>query len=291
MKSVAMDKIVWAVDTMENPEHYRNAQHLIGALTRATSAEVFPVHILGHPFAHPAKASEFEQAYHALAEKRLSEISKTGKVLVDREGSTRSSVNMLLSYAKDVDADAIVVATHSRSGVSRFLMGSFAETLLLLSKIPVITVNPQSKVREKISNILLPTTFQAKFREGFERVVMLAKVMDAKLTVFFREPYVPPVLMSPLIEQHILQETEERKREAAKWQTWAAQNGVPVIVHFDEKPGVASNEILKLAEERDFDLIAMVSQADAFSVNLIGSTCRQVVRSASCPVWVINHGE
>lgn len=296
MKSTAMKRIVWSIDAFENPDHHRNALFLLGSLSRATQAEILPVHVLGHPFADPKGASDFEEAYKALAEKRMSELSKTsdiatmeaGRVLINRESSIRSSVERLLEHARTVSADAIVVATHSRTGLQRMLMGSFAETLLLKSEIPVITVNPQSRIREKVQNILFPTTFDPRFRPGFEKAAALTRALDAKLTLIYKEPYVPLAYTSPLVQQHLERETAERKSRAKEWAIWAAQFGAPVITHYDERPGNVACAIEEFAEVNDIDMVAMVSEAEPLTGTLTGSTCRQVVRSALCPVWVIH---
>lgn len=46
----------------------------------------------------------------------------------------------VISYAEDEGIDAIVMGTHGRSGVDRFLLGSVAEKVVRKSPIPVMTV-------------------------------------------------------------------------------------------------------------------------------------------------------
>lgn len=52
-------------------------------------------------------------------------------------GDARSCI---LDAAKDKGADLIVMGTHGRRGVSRFLFGSTAEAIVRTSPIPVLTV-------------------------------------------------------------------------------------------------------------------------------------------------------
>ena len=47
---------------------------------------------------------------------------------------------VLTKLAQSSDVDLIVVATHGRSGLSRLLLGSVAERVVKLAKIPVMTV-------------------------------------------------------------------------------------------------------------------------------------------------------
>ena len=54
-----------------------------------------------------------------------------------------SPAKAILDQAKKEGSDLIVVATHGRSGLSHFLLGSVAEKLLRLSPIPVLVVRAQ----------------------------------------------------------------------------------------------------------------------------------------------------
>ncbi len=46
----------------------------------------------------------------------------------------------VVAYAKKTAADVIVMATHGRSGVARFVLGSVANRLLHISPIPVLVI-------------------------------------------------------------------------------------------------------------------------------------------------------
>ena len=48
----------------------------------------------------------------------------------------------LISYAEKNGVDLVVIATHGRSGIGRWLMGSTAERILKTSKVPVLMVRP-----------------------------------------------------------------------------------------------------------------------------------------------------
>jgi nucleotide-binding universal stress UspA family protein len=47
----------------------------------------------------------------------------------------------ILRVATDRAADVIVLGTHGRSGLSRFLIGSVAESVVRLARVPVLTVS------------------------------------------------------------------------------------------------------------------------------------------------------
>jgi nucleotide-binding universal stress UspA family protein len=53
--------------------------------------------------------------------------------------------------------------------------------------------------------------------------------------------------------------------------------------------GIAADEVLRVAKERQADLVVLGTQGrNAFDLALFGSTAQQVVRAATCPVLMVN---
>jgi nucleotide-binding universal stress UspA family protein len=53
----------------------------------------------------------------------------------------------IIQTAKDVDADLIVMKTHSRHGIAHFILGSVAEQVVRESPCPVLTLTSAAKER------------------------------------------------------------------------------------------------------------------------------------------------
>jgi nucleotide-binding universal stress UspA family protein len=53
----------------------------------------------------------------------------------------------ILTFARRENADAIVMGTHGRTGLKRFLMGSVAERVLRTAPCPVVIVHEHSKAK------------------------------------------------------------------------------------------------------------------------------------------------
>lgn len=289
MKFKNINKIVWAIDIVEPSENYQNALFTIGSLSRATSAQIFPVYVLSHPNSTLPLLARLEYA-----EKRMQTIVRTsdmpkmseGKVIPNPTDSTRAAVDLLIRYAIEKQADAIVVATHARTALSTYFVGSFAETVLLQSTIPVITVNPRTKVRERISKILFPTSLDERFRIGFEQTIALAKKLDAEVTIFYKTPFYPLTELSPETYELFEDEFKRLKANAKEWVSWAERQHVPVKVHLDRQTGVVADELVDFAAKGNFDLIAFVSQTEMFEAPRVGSLCRKTVKTSPCPVWI-----
>lgn len=298
MKTPVFEKIVWAVDILEPPEFQQNARFILGALTREMPASVFPVHVQCYSFPKAEKPAIYDEAYSALAEKRLKQLKESldivglqnGDLLADRKGTTRSSVEQLIKYAKEKNADVIVVSTHSHGAVAKLFLGSFAETLLLQSDISVISVNPKTKVRETISKVLFPTTFDKKYISAFEKTLDLCSALGAGLTAFYKFPQIPFIEMSPELFEWQEEDAAILENDIRLYRDKALAKNVPLEVRIEPKPGDVANEIATYAGNHGFDLIAMVSQPSDDRGLQIGSICRKVVRSAPCPVWTFKLG-
>jgi len=57
----------------------------------------------------------------------------------------RSVSGGIRSYAASIEADCIVVGTHGRTGLDRYLLGSVTETLIRTSPVPVMVVPPSDR--------------------------------------------------------------------------------------------------------------------------------------------------
>lgn len=51
----------------------------------------------------------------------------------------------ILAYAEKIDADLVVMGTHGRRGLDRYLLGSVTERVVRLSDVPVLTVRSGEK--------------------------------------------------------------------------------------------------------------------------------------------------
>ncbi|MCS6774784.1 MAG: universal stress protein [Anaerolineae bacterium] len=62
-------------------------------------------------------------------------------VIAVREGVVADSI---LDYAEDTGADLIVMTTHGRTGMERWLLGSVAERVVRGAKMPVMLIRPNA---------------------------------------------------------------------------------------------------------------------------------------------------
>jgi len=63
----------------------------------------------------------------------------------------------IVDYAEEHGADVVVMGTHGRTGIGRFLLGSVTQQTLQESPIPVVTVHEDTVADFDVDNVLVPT--------------------------------------------------------------------------------------------------------------------------------------
>jgi nucleotide-binding universal stress UspA family protein len=144
----------------------------------------------------------------------------------------------------------------------------------------------------KISSILLPTDFSDCANYALSYATSLARQFGARIIcVHVVEPVVPTVgytgITEPLPIADISEQLEDSAtRELPKIAECEECSGLDVeevIAHGD-----AAAEIVRVAKEREVDLIVLSSHGrTGLGRILFGSTAEAVVRHASCPVLVV----
>jgi len=144
----------------------------------------------------------------------------------------------------------------------------------------------------RIKTILLPTDFSECGNYALSYAASLARTFKATIIcINVIEPIVPTVgytgMAEPLPIADIAEQLEDSaERELPKLAECEECAGIEVeelVVH-----GEAASEIVRVAKEREVDLIVIASHGRTGLGRIIfGSTAESVVRHASCPVLVV----
>ena len=112
------------------------------------------------PVLDTAKAAdELKQFVEKTLAEAQTSLPDDGRPIVDRltthlgMSDPREAIAQL---ASDLDADLVVIGTHGRRGVSRFLLGSVAEGVVRIAPCPVLVVRPRGTEASKVPEIEPP---------------------------------------------------------------------------------------------------------------------------------------
>lgn len=90
-------------------------------------------------------------------------------------------VPTIVEYAERYDHDLVVMPTHGREEVSRYLVGSVTEKVIRLSSVPVLTarMQPDEQLTFPYENILIPTDGSTGATHAAEHGLSLAADLNA----------------------------------------------------------------------------------------------------------------
>ncbi len=274
-------------------------------LARVFDAELHLLHVLVLYEHHPESVAnafpDDDELYHrltAIARRAMAESVKApaARSLRIREEQRHgvAAAPSIVEYADENSIDLIVMGSHGRRGLRRFLLGSVAEETLRSAPCPVWTIHPDQSEEQagRIRRIVVPDDFSDDALRALRTAQDLARRFDARLDVVHVIP--PPVVVGPGVPMvappHCVDVTDSvtaslTQRVAAIADTTAAIE--PVVLH-----GAAAIEIVDHAKITGADLIVIgshgLSGAKRF---LMGSVSERVTRAAECPVLVLRHGE
>ncbi|HMB94381.1 MAG TPA: universal stress protein [Rhodothermales bacterium] len=195
----------------------------------------------------------------------------------------------LLDYAEDHDIDLIVMGTHGRRGVRRFLMGSVAQEIVRLSACPVLTVH-QSERQEYFDSILVPIDFSEHARKALQHARALGNLLGARLDLLHVvEDNIHPAFYGPTVQSIYDIDPDLDEKALAHLKTFYEQTeGPDTEVTFAIRTGHPVHEIVQFAEDADCGLLVMGTHGlTGLERFFLGSVTEKVVRRASCPVFTI----
>jgi nucleotide-binding universal stress UspA family protein len=209
----------------------------------------------------------------------------------------------ILGYAEENKFDLILMATHGRSGVRRWVLGSVVDKVLRASNIPVWLVRadvPEEIIHDKWpERAMLVPLDGSKFAESvLPHVETLAKQRGADLVNIvllrvFEEPYVnadyPESTMNLTWQEHVAGIRKHFKQEAARYlaEVQKRLSNTGLKVRSEVLMGNPVHEIIRYAHENRPNLVVMATHGSGVSPWEYGDTADKVLRGISSPVFLV----
>ncbi|WP_436348790.1 universal stress protein [Natronorubrum sp. FCH18a] len=217
-------------------------------------------------------------------------VSDARKRAVDRDVPATTDVvqgashDAIVDYAERKDVDLVVVGTHGRDGLERYVIGSVAERVVNTAPMPVLTVRAtDDALTYPYESVLVPTDGSDHAAVALQLGAEVATRNDATLN-----------LLSVLEDQLLGSLTDGTDRESravdllADAESMAADMDVVDIVT-NVETGSIPREITSYADREGIDLIVMGTHGrTGLDERLLGSITERVLRTASVPVLTTN---
>jgi nucleotide-binding universal stress UspA family protein len=190
----------------------------------------------------------------------------------------------IVDYAERYDQDLIVMPTHGREGVSRYLIGSVSEKVVRLSSVPVLTarMEPDEQLVFPYEEVLIPIDGSAAATHAAQHGLSLAASMDATVHAL-------SVVEEGLLDVDVGADGEDSGTDAAEEAVddlvaEAEEDGVAETVRHVER-GTPNEVIVDLVESNEIDAVVMGTTGRRGTDRiLLGSVAEKTVRSAPVPV-------
>jgi len=194
----------------------------------------------------------------------------------------------IAEYAERYNHDLIVMPTHGREGLSRYLAGSVSEKVVRLSSVPVLTVRmqPNEQLTFPYEHVLIPTDGSDGATYAAEHVVDFAAALDATVHVL---SVVEGAALGPDVRSTISKTAlEQAASDAIETVADAADaHGVSTVIRRVEH-GAPAQTILNYIETHDIHAVGMGTTGRRGTDRiLLGSVAEKTVRSAPVPVMTI----
>jgi len=211
----------------------------------------------------------------------------------------------IVEYGTEHGVDGIVMGTHGRRGLRRFVAGSVTEEVVRTTTVPVFTVRradedgddeapadePEPLAPDDLpryETVLLPTDGSDTAAAAVDHAIAVAGAFDGELhalsvvdpssTGALPEAGPSESVVESLVEQaeHAVASVADRAAEA------------DVEIHTEVQQGFPARTILGYAEEQGVDIVVAGTHGrTGLGRVLLGSTAEHLVRRAEMPVCVV----
>lgn len=239
-----------------------------------------------------------------LVEQLCAEVSVETVLLEGRAHAT------ILQYLEKTSCDLVVMGTHGRPWYERIVIGSTAETVLRMSALPVLIVHNTADRQSppQLKRLLFASDFSVGSlnseqwalqlaTHGAEEVTLTHAVENPLLDVY--EPDTADIDLRKIMEesrQHPPRSAQpfwDHAHRVAHAKLSLMQQqflGAHVQVELVVREGPAAEDILRVAEEKDVDLIVMATHGRSGVQRLVlGSVTEKVIRATSRPVLAVRN--
>jgi nucleotide-binding universal stress UspA family protein len=197
----------------------------------------------------------------------------------------------ILKAADEVGARAITIATHGRSGISRWMAGSTATDIIHHATVPVLTVGPNAlqkpPQKAEFKHVMVPLDGSALAEQALQPGAALAKATAGRLSLVRAlqwavqaYPYTLPDAYVPQIDTELEAGAKEYLRNQ---ETKVA--GVDVKAYVVR--GAIADGLMEFVDKESVDLVVMTTRGRrGLARAALGSVADRMLQAA-CPVLML----
>jgi nucleotide-binding universal stress UspA family protein len=196
------------------------------------------------------------------------------------EVDDRSAADATIDVALSTDGALVCMSTHGRSGVGRAVLGSVADGVIRSGQVPVLVVGPECdpSALDHPGPVTMCVDGSARSPQVVAEGVGWARLLDREARM---------VLVSSPFDGQTRQESAEMFQRLVEA---APSNGVHLSGHDAINGSVAWGLVTEGDAVKAPLLVIAPASRSRWERLLVGSTTLAVLRSAGCPVLVLDSG-
>ncbi len=249
------------------------------------------------------KAAEIEQSMKESAELPAGQKVKVEPAVIGEKGLVTHAAEEIVDYAGQEHASLIIMATHGRTGIKRWALGSTTDKVVRAAGCPVLLVRAGIQVPRKVrlDKLLVPLDGSLQSETVLPHAASLATRLKADLVLF--HVVVPPYhfytsgqAASMYGSEGIVKvpysaaELEPLEAQAAEYLqkvvTRLAADGISA--GSEVRTGAAGDEIIKAADAMGVSLVTMATHGESgFSRWEHGSIADKVLHAINEPLLLV----
>ena len=194
----------------------------------------------------------------------------------------------IIDYSEQSDIDCIVMPTHGRRGLQRFLLGSVTERVINTAEAPVIAVNPERDrpLKYPPQHILVPIDGSRGVEHALTEAINVANATGEALHLLHvvETGSLGPDVRALLKEGELTERANEIMDEASGRAAEASLDPASSVIEHGNPSKVIRDHIT----ENGIDLVVMGTHGRTdFSRYIMGGVSAKLVRTSPVPVmWV-----
>jgi nucleotide-binding universal stress UspA family protein len=228
---------------------------------------------------------------------------KVDSAIIGSPGLLTHAAEQILDYTEKENVSLIAIATHGRTGIRRWALGSTAEKVVRAANCPVLIIRANIEIPGKIkfSKILVTLDESKESETVLPHIENLASKLKAKITLL--HVVVPPYHIYPIIQgvgyyggagiikvPYSEGEVKPLKTKAREYlqQVCSKLKEYGIEASFKVRVGLAGEKIIEEAEESGVDLVAMSTHGESgFSRWEHGSIADKVLHAGTTPLLLV----
>lgn len=208
---------------------------------------------------------------------------ESAKVLHSDSHANEVLVKYLSRYGRSKGIDCLVVSSNERRGLPHWILGSFSETAVLTSTLPVLVIKPQLSKTElswEVRVLLAIDVAAPLTKKAVKWIAKLANSVDAHIDIIYTNPR--SRILTDILQQK--KNINEANLILRKIQDDFKTEGVKSKIGILEESKSVAHTLVDFAEKRQSWLIITTEVERPKSLKLlVGSTARRILKLTKRP--------